>query len=101
MAAKKSEGTPKGYAEAMTEIEQILSELDSPNVDVDVLGDKVTRASELISWCAERIAAAEFTVKEMVESLDLEADDADDDWDDGDEDEDDWDDEDDDDGDDF
>lgn len=64
---------PAGYAEAMAEIEAILSELDSPNVDVDVLAEKVTRASALISWCAERVAAAEFTVKQLVDSLDLDS----------------------------
>ena len=90
MAAKKSQGAksaePTGYAEAMAEIDAILAELDSPNVDVDVLGDKVNRASELISWCSDRIAAAEFTVKALVDSLDLDAeetdDEADDEWDD-------------------
>lgn len=98
MATKKNApaGEPAGYAEAMAEIESILSELDSPNIDVDVLGAKVTRASELITWCSERIAAAEFTVKELVESLDIDGD-ADEDFDD----EEDWDDEDEDDGDDF
>lgn len=97
MATKKNPpaGEPAGYAEAMAEIESILSELDSPNVDVDVLGAKVTRASELITWCSERIAAAEFTVKQLVESLDIDSDaDEDDDfddeeWDEDDEDEDD------------
>lgn len=90
MATKKntSAAEPAGYAQAMAEIESILAELDSPNVDVDVLGAKVTRASELITWCSDRIAAAEFTVKQLVESLDIdgEADDddefGDEEWDD-------------------
>lgn len=94
----KAAGEPAGYAEAMAEIESILSELDSPNVDVDVLGAKVTRASELITWCSERIAAAEFTVKQLVESLDIDGDEDDDDdfddeeWDEEDDDEEDGDD---------
>ena len=99
MAPKKDTSTkePAGYAEAMAEIESILAELDSPNVDVDVLGAKVTRASELITWCSERIASAEFTVKQLVASLDIDGDAEEDDFDD-----DEWDDdEEDDDGDDF
>ena len=37
MATKKAQqAEPKGYAEAMREVESILSELDSPSVDVDV-----------------------------------------------------------------
>lgn len=92
MAPKKdkSMAEPAGYAEAMAEIESILAELNSPNVDVDVLGAKVTRASELITWCSERIASAEFTVRQLVDSLDIDGDD--DDWNDDDDDDDDGDD---------
>lgn len=102
MATKKntSGAEPAGYAQAMAEIESILAELDSPNVDVDVLGAKVTRASELITWCSDRIAAAEFTVKQLVESLDIDGE-ADDDDDDDEFDDEEWDDEEDEDGDDF
>lgn len=92
MAPKKDTAAaqPAGYAEAMAEIESILAELDSPNVDVDVLGAKVTRASELITWCSERISSAEFTVKQLVESLDVDDDTDDDEWDDEDDDGDDF-----------
>jgi exodeoxyribonuclease VII small subunit len=72
MAAKKTTGEPAGYAEAMAEIEGILAELDSGRIDVDVLGQKVKRAAELIEWCNARITAAEFTVKELLESLDVD-----------------------------
>ncbi len=72
MAAKKTTGEPAGYAEAMAEIEGILAELDSGRIDVDVLGEKVKRAAELIEWCNARITAAEFTVKELLESLDVD-----------------------------
>ena len=70
MATKKST-EPKGYAEAMREVESILSELDSANVDVDVLSAKVERASFLIQWCNERIATAQMTVDELVANLDV------------------------------
>jgi len=96
MSSKKS-STPKepqGYAEALSELEAILSEIDNPKVDVDVLSDRVARASFLISWCKERIDAAQFSVNEIVASLgdhdddedfdedDEEDDDEDDDFDD-------------------
>lgn len=68
---------PAGYAEAMREIESILSELDSATVDVDVLGTKVERASFLIGWCNERIAAAQMTVDTLVADLRLDDDDED------------------------
>jgi exodeoxyribonuclease VII small subunit len=85
MATKKTQqADPKGYAEAMREVESILSELDSPSVDVDVLSTKVERASFLINWCNERIASAQMTVDALVADLgvsddeDFEEDDFDD-----------------------
>lgn len=70
MAAKKgNQSAPKGYAEAMAEVESILSELDSNSVDVDVLSDRVERASFLINWCSERVSAAQMTVDALVADL--------------------------------
>ena len=93
MSSKKTPvGEPKGYAEAMSELEGILRELDSASVDVDVLSVKVQRASFLVEWCSSRITAAQATIDELVAGLpedDGDYDDADDDdADDDDEDED-------------
>lgn len=66
MAAKKKDDQPGGYAEAMSELETLLRELDSSAVDVDVLSAKVQRASFLVEWCNERITAAQLTIDEMV-----------------------------------
>lgn len=67
MASRKQTGQePAGYAEAMTELEGLLRDLDSGSVDVDVLSTKVSRASYLIDWCNERITAAQMTVDELV-----------------------------------
>lgn len=76
MATKKTANTdPAGYADAMREVESILSELDSNNIDVDILASKVERASFLINWCNERIAAAQMTVDTLVAELGFEEDD--------------------------
>jgi len=94
MAAKKSQPQePAGYAEAMREVETILSELDSNTIDVDVLSAKVERASFLISWCNERISSAQMTVDSLMADLIVEDDDGDDDFDDEDDFDDDEDDE--------
>jgi hypothetical protein len=53
----------------MREVESILSELDSPSVDVDVLSTKVERASFLINWCNDRISSAQMTVDALVADL--------------------------------
>ncbi len=70
MSSKKTPaGEPKGYAEAMSELEGILRELDSASVDVDVLSIKVQRASFLVEWCTSRITAAQATINELVAGL--------------------------------
>lgn len=68
MAAKKqtSGQEPQGYAEAISELEGLLRDLDSGSIDVDVLSTKVTRASYLIDWCNERITAVQMTIDELV-----------------------------------
>lgn len=93
MAAKKSQPQePAGYAEAMREVETILSELDSNTIDVDVLSAKVERASFLIAWCNERISSAQMTVDSLMADLIVDEeleddDDYDDDFDDDEDDE--------------
>ena len=67
-------GDEIGYAEALAELEGILDELDGDEVDVDVLGARVRRASELLRLCRERIAGARFEVEQVVAELEAEAD---------------------------
>jgi exodeoxyribonuclease VII small subunit len=91
-ASAGTQAEPKGYAEALRELEKILGEIDGPAVDVDVLASKVERASYLVTWCNERITAAQFAIDEVVASLpdvDLGDDDEDDEYDEDEEDEDD------------
>jgi exodeoxyribonuclease VII small subunit len=61
-----------GYAEALSELEGILDELDGDEVDVDVLGARVRRASELLRLCRERIAGARYEVEQVVGELEAE-----------------------------
>jgi exodeoxyribonuclease VII small subunit len=58
-----------GYAEAMTELEEILEELEGDQLDVDVLAERVRRASELIKSCRTRIARAQADVDKIVSDL--------------------------------
>ena len=64
-----SEEAP-GYAEALEELEEILAELEGDQLDVDVLADRVRRASELITICRGRIARAQADVDAIVVELD-------------------------------
>jgi len=58
-----------GYADAVAELGEILAALDDEQLDVDVLGDKVARAAELITVCRTRIATARLRVDEIVADL--------------------------------
>ena len=61
-----------GYADALSELQQILSELEAEDIDIDVLAVKVERAAELIKVCRGRINDAEVRVKEIVAGMDSE-----------------------------
>lgn len=70
MATKKSDDI--GYAAALQELERILEELEQPDVDVDVLAQRVERASELIRLCRDRIGKARLQIDSVVDGLDSE-----------------------------
>jgi len=59
-----------GYAEALAELEDILSELEDEGMDIDVLSDRVERAAVLISICRGRIQVAQDRVGAIVAQLD-------------------------------
>ena len=58
-----------GYAEAMTELDEILDELEGDHLDVDALAERVRRASELIKLCRTRITRAQEDVDRIVSDL--------------------------------
>ena len=64
-------GADLGYAEAMTELEGILEELEGDHLDVDVLAERVRRASELIKLCRTRISRAQEDVNRIVTDLEV------------------------------
>ena len=58
-----------GYAEALDELESILRQLDTADVDVDVLAARVQRAAALIGFCRDRIGAARAQIELAVADL--------------------------------
>ncbi len=55
------------YAEAVAEIEQILSRLRGEQIDVDTLAAEVKRATELIAQCKAQLTDVEKAVKAELE----------------------------------
>jgi len=58
------------WADAIEELEQILTRLDDDALDVDVLAAQVARAAELIGLCRDRIANTKLEVERIVSDLD-------------------------------
>jgi len=58
-----------GYADAVTELDEILAQLDDDEVDIDVLSALVERAALLITICRRRITVAQSQVEQIVEGL--------------------------------
>ena len=63
--AEHDDVTHLGYAEAMDELETILAELESSDVDVDRLAERVARAAALIELCRARIDIARADVERI------------------------------------
>ena len=61
-----------GYAEAIEELESILADLESDDVDVDELAEHVQRASQLIELCRDRIGKAKLRIEEVVSQLEAD-----------------------------
>ena len=65
----KTEEAELSYSTAVSELDEILAELEDESLDVDILGDRVERAAELISFCRERITSAQSQVEQIVANL--------------------------------
>lgn len=58
------------YSNAIKEIEEILKYIESQEVDVDVLVEKVKRATELIKFCKGKLRTAEEELHKTLNELD-------------------------------
>jgi exodeoxyribonuclease VII small subunit len=54
------------YKEAKIELEAIIDGLESPDMDIDILAEKVKRATQLIRSCKEKLLKTEGDVKKIL-----------------------------------
>lgn len=54
------------YRQALTELEQIVGEMEAEEIDVDALAERVRRANFLITFCRDRLRNAEDEVKKVL-----------------------------------
>jgi exodeoxyribonuclease VII small subunit len=55
-----------GYGQALDELESILAELETGEVDIDRLADRVRRAAALVDLCRGRLAGAQLEVTRIL-----------------------------------
>ncbi len=64
-----TEPTELDYSTAIAELDEILAELEDESLNVDILTERVGRASELITFCRERITSAKLGVEQIAADL--------------------------------
>ncbi len=57
------------YESAYNELRQIAKEIENETVSVDVLAIKVKRASELITFCQQRLKSTESEVNKIISQM--------------------------------
>lgn len=63
----KKKGT---YKESISEIEEILGQIENNELDVDELSEKVKRVSLLISICKEKLKNTEEEIEKIIKEMD-------------------------------
>lgn len=57
------------YNEAIAEIEEILERMESEELDVDELSEKVKRVSELVRFCRNKLKTTEEEVEMVLKEM--------------------------------
>jgi len=57
------------YSLALIELQQIISEIESEEINVDVLAEKVKRAAYLIKFCKDRLRNTDEEVKKVLSEI--------------------------------
>jgi len=57
------------YETAYRELTEIAHEIETESVSVDVLAEKVKRASELIEFCQQKLRATETEVNKVIKQM--------------------------------
>ena len=58
-----------GFADAMAELEGILSRIETEETDIDALAAELRRAAQLLEVCRAKIRKAEVEVTQIVQQL--------------------------------
>ncbi|MFQ5900432.1 MAG: exodeoxyribonuclease VII small subunit [Thermodesulfobacteriota bacterium] len=67
MKAKKDDQIT--YSQAVAELESIVNQIEGEEVDVDILAEKVKKASFLIKFCKTKLKGTEDEVKKLLTDI--------------------------------
>ncbi len=65
------------YSQALKELEKIVKEIESEEVDIDILAEKIKRASQILTFCKGKLRTAEDEVKKVLSEIGGDAETAD------------------------
>ena len=68
-----SKNSQPSYSQALRELEQIISDIESEDIDVDVLAAKVKRAAFLVKLCKTRLRKAEDDLKKVITEIEADS----------------------------
>jgi exodeoxyribonuclease VII small subunit len=57
------------YEQAIAELEEIVHEMESGDISVDELSEKIKRSSVLIKYCKQKLKTTEEDVAKILEEL--------------------------------
>ena len=60
------------YKDAVSEIEEILQQVENEELDIDILSDKVKRVSELLKQCKKKLHQTESEVQKILDDIEAE-----------------------------
>jgi exodeoxyribonuclease VII small subunit len=69
MSDKKKKADETSYSTASQELEQILQDIESGEIDLDLLSEKVERAAALLAICRQKLAATAAKVEKVTAEL--------------------------------
>ncbi len=60
------------YKAAIKEVEDIMHQIETEELEVDELTEKVKRAASLLKWCKEKLRTTEQEVNSILKNLEPE-----------------------------
>ena len=60
---------PLKYSDAISEIEEIVAQIESNELDIDELTEKIKRVSELLKFCKAKLRSTEEEVQKIMKDF--------------------------------